>query len=289
MGVFYYNFIKCSSIDKHTSFQFGVYLECTICTLDYGLVTERIPRVLNCGHTFCHSCLRQCLRNDAIKCPYCSVITQVLFSEIANIPVNYGILDMLGVNKSNTQADAEKDTCEACEVAPATIICVSCSPIGFKFCSACDKKEHDRSFRPVQLHHRIPLQDYDFNILCSRHNGSNATHYSEKLNQFACLQCQSESDWATKSSHFLQLSDAAEQLRKKASKVNYRCTGTMRLLHDTHRNLDTTLLKLSESASEAKLSITNEFRKLIDTLEARQKRLIKHVEEEVCLCFYFLL
>lgn len=258
----------------------GIFLECIICTLDYGLDSERVPRALNCGHTFCHSCLKQCLRNDAIHCPFCAVVTEVTFADVSLIPINYSILDMLAVdNKPQEEPDIEM--CEVCNKALPTIVCVSCSPMGVKFCDECNNKEHNRAFKPVQLHRRVALRDFDFSIMCSKHAGTIATHYSESLNQFACAQCQGDFDWGTKTHNFLQVVDAAEHLRKRSGKINYRCNSTMKQLHDTQKELDSTVTKLSNSASGAKVAITNEFQRLADALQQRQQKLIRRVEEEV--------
>lgn len=217
------------------------------------------------------------------------MVTQVTFSEISNIPINYSIIDMLAINMNSAKEEAENDYCEACATVPAAIVCLSCSPLGFKFCIECDNQEHDRPFKPVRLHRRIPLKDFEPTIMCSRHAGTPATHFSESLNQFACVQCHSETDWSTKSGQFLQVSDAAEQMRARAAKINLLCNNTMKQLHDTQKELDSTLLKLSDSASQAKFTITTEFKRLIDILDQRQQRLIKQVEEEVKdFCNYYI-
>ena len=49
---------------------------------------ERIPRVLVCGHTFCTSCLEQCVRMRAIPCPLCARSTPLAFGLVTRIPPN---------------------------------------------------------------------------------------------------------------------------------------------------------------------------------------------------------
>lgn len=192
---------------------------------------------------------------------------------------------MLAMANDNPEEEPDIEMCEFCNKEPPTVVCVSCSPMGFKFCDRCNDLEHNRKFKPVQLHRRIPLSDFNFNIMCSRHTGTLATHYSESLNQFACIQCQNESDWNTKCYSFHQVVDAAEQLRMRAAKVNFRCTTTMRQLHDMQKELDQTIMKLASSASGAKVAITSEFQRITDALQKRQQKLIRHVEEEV-VTFY---
>ena len=259
-----------------------MFAECSICTLDYGLDSERLPRVLNCGHSFCNSCLLQWITYDIIVCPFCHAKTRVMFGDINRIPVNYGILDMLQVQPRPPEVDRNlDDLCEACGEEMATIVCVSCSPMGVKFCSQCDKREHNRNFRPAQLHRRVDIQDYCVAIMCSRHDGKAALFYSESLNQFACDQCQSDSDWSTRQRKFLKIADASEYLRGKAGKLSYRCSSSLQSLYDTQRMLKKTLEDLATSASQSKVKITNEFQKLQDVLEQRRKTLITRVDQEV--------
>lgn len=205
-----------------------------------------------------------------------------MFGDTNRIPINYSILDMLQVQPRTTKVDRNPDDlCEACEEEVATIVCVSCSPMGVKFCSQCDKREHNRNFRPAQLHRRVDIQDYCVTIMCSRHEGKAAIFYSESLNQFACNQCQSDSDWASRRRKFLQIVDAAEHLRAKAGKLSYRCSSSLESLYDTQRILKKTLEDLAASASISKVKITNEFQRLQDVLEQRRKMLIMRVDQEV--------
>ncbi len=266
----------------------GGYCDCSICTLEYGLAQDRIPRVLNCGHTFCTSCLLQCVRLDNISCPFCKKVTRLAFGDISRVSVNYGILEMLRPDIESPQKPLD-NICESCEENPATIVCISCSPVGVKFCANCDKLEHNRKFKPVQLHRRMELSQYQPTLVCTRHTAITATFYSEQLNRFACHECSSEPDWHSRSSMYLQIPEAAEALRSKASKKHYNLNNTTRVLYDTQKQLEDTLLKLAESTSHAKAAILTEFKRLADILQLRQQKLILRVEQEVsCVCVCFL-
>lgn len=258
----------------------GVFFECSICTLEYGLAQDRIPRVLNCGHTFCTSCLEQCIRMDNISCPFCKKLTRIAFGDISRIPTNYGILEMLRPSVESHDKPLD-NVCEACETNVASIVCVSCSPVGVKFCVECDKLEHNRKFKPVQLHRRMQLSQYQPVLVCTRHTSTTASHYSEHLNRFACHECCAESDWNTRSHLYRPINDAAEILRAKASKKHYNLNNTTKTLYDTQRELEESLLKLAESASQAKAAILVEFKRLADILQQRQQKLILRVEQEV--------
>ena len=49
-------------------------------------------------------------------------------------------------------ASQQEATCQACQVAKATLVCFQCLPTGFPFCDACSSHEHNRDFPPVQRH-----------------------------------------------------------------------------------------------------------------------------------------
>ncbi len=199
---------------------------------------------------------------------------------MSRIPVNFGILDMLQPDDIDSP-DKLDNVCEACEENLATIVCISCSPVGVKFCTDCDKKEHDRKFKPVQLHRRMELSEYQPTLVCTRHTSNGASLYSEQLNRFACQDCVSESDWPSRSQRYLPILEAAEILRAKASKKHYNLNNTTRTLYNTQKELDGTLLKLAESISHAKAAILEEFKRLADILQLRQQKLLVRVEQEV--------
>ena len=196
----------------------GIFLECIICTLEYGMAAGRIPRVLNCGHTFCTECLQQCMRIDTIPCPFCSQQTRVI-GDIRRVPMNFSILEMLQPMHTQHQ-QRPVDLCEACEEIEATIICLSCSAIGVKFCTGCDDKEHNRNFRPVQLHKRIPLSKYLPQLTCTQHTGVVATMFSEAHNQFACQECVELPTWPQRSADFVSIPEVSLSL---ASPVPVPC------------------------------------------------------------------
>jgi hypothetical protein len=65
---------------------------CGICKQRYN-VGDRIPRILvNCGHTYCTSCLSRYYReqNERIRCPFCKKLVKHL-DNIETLPLNIPI------------------------------------------------------------------------------------------------------------------------------------------------------------------------------------------------------
>ena len=56
-------------------------MECDICLIEWDS-SERIPRLLNCGHTFCQVCLKSILnkcisKGEKFNCPTCHLYQQI--------------------------------------------------------------------------------------------------------------------------------------------------------------------------------------------------------------------
>ena len=181
----------------------------------------------------------------------------------------------------SSQTTHIQDICEVCDKHQATVVCLSCSLLGFKFCAECDNKEHNRQFRPVQLHRRVPIEEIDLSVSCTNHRDHVATMFSEQVGQFACSDCQQALDWSQRETGFESLVTAASRLREKAGQYHHVCRNSIATLSETHRLLDNSLVKLTESVSISKTNIQQEFSRLIQILQQRQQLLISRTDKEV--------
>ena len=57
-----------------SSIEVGKELECSVCLENF-----QTPKLLSCMHTFCEGCIEKLIENQAITCPECRDITQVIF------------------------------------------------------------------------------------------------------------------------------------------------------------------------------------------------------------------
>ena len=69
-------------------------LICNICLEEYknNFNSEKTPRILSCGDTFCTQCLKKMRKNNIIECPICR---KENFDEIEKITVNKFIIDLI--------------------------------------------------------------------------------------------------------------------------------------------------------------------------------------------------
>ncbi len=70
---------------------------CGVCKLKYN-IGDRIPRILiNCGHTYCTSCLSKYYRKQRIRCPCCKKLVKNLES-VETLPLNITIFGEIVTN-----------------------------------------------------------------------------------------------------------------------------------------------------------------------------------------------
>lgn len=115
--------------------------ECKICFEKYEVTGNRSPRVFNCGHTYCESCIQVCKHQFQIKCPFCTTTSYQI-----NFSTNKLILEVLNGKSKDTLS------CTSCQLTYSSqtfprihpscghSVCEDCKE---PFCKIC-KTEEDR-------------------------------------------------------------------------------------------------------------------------------------------------
>ncbi|KAL7631990.1 UNVERIFIED_CONTAM: hypothetical protein RMT77_017689 [Armadillidium vulgare] len=75
---------------------------CCICTKEFDSL-HRLPKILECGHTFCSQCLTKHFRNNP-SCPNCR--TEVK-GTVSLLPTNYNTLKAVDIYKSKASSEKE--------------------------------------------------------------------------------------------------------------------------------------------------------------------------------------
>lgn len=84
--------------------------KCEICFLGYDLSSRR-PRCLNCGHSFCTSCLYKLVDDATLTCPTCRKVHNI--NDVNDIPINFSIEAMISTieeNEDNEETAKCKDS-----------------------------------------------------------------------------------------------------------------------------------------------------------------------------------
>lgn len=118
---------------------------CGVCKLKYN-VGDRIPRILvNCGHTFCTSCLTKYYRKNRIRCPFCKKLVKYL-DNVELLPLNINLFSESVVNTKNLldliNEDSSNGLSSQCQYHPEKQKHFYCSYHESNFCRECIKTYH---------------------------------------------------------------------------------------------------------------------------------------------------
>ena len=86
-------------------------LQCQVCFEEFTDDGDRIPRLLPCTHTLCHTCIRQLIQGDWIECPECRKKHEAKKEE-KSFPQNKYILAQIKRKPSKQPTTIEFEKCE---------------------------------------------------------------------------------------------------------------------------------------------------------------------------------
>uniref|UniRef100_H2YQB2 RING-type E3 ubiquitin transferase n=1 Tax=Ciona savignyi TaxID=51511 RepID=H2YQB2_CIOSA len=168
-------------------------LECGVCGEQFSLSGDKVPRLLLCGHSFCHDCLtRLPVQAHSLVCPMDRQITDVGSGGVWGLKKNFALIELMeklqlggtriNLSKSDSPSTSNSFTfsqmvcCDEDENHTATLYCLVCCT---HLCSDCSTTTH--STKTLSKHRRISLEDKPSQpAMCPLHQ----THALE----FACLE-----------------------------------------------------------------------------------------------------
>jgi hypothetical protein len=150
-----------TNVDEQDTYTARRLNTCGVCKQIYN-IGDRIPRiVVNCGHTYCTSCLLKYFHKGKVRCPNCSKLVKDLNS-VEQLPLNISIFtEIIDVDKnllSMLDMDNANSYISFCEYHPEKQRHFYCSYHLINFCRECIKIDHRE--------HRCCVVDmYDVNKL----------------------------------------------------------------------------------------------------------------------------
>ena len=82
-------------------------LSCQICYQNFSREGEHVPRNLQCGHSYCTSCLNRLVGQyciGTVRCPTCKYETLIngFMDDVQQLPKNFGVLEILSAQEENS-------------------------------------------------------------------------------------------------------------------------------------------------------------------------------------------
>ena len=224
-------------------------IECPVCQEQFSDSNE--PKVLQCQHTFCKSCLEGWLRQHrggSLTCPNCRQRTECHNNNIDFLPSNLAYKNLIGILKTYIKNEDHGETfCEQCE------ICI---------CSDCAIFDHrDRNF-----HNIISLEEG------ARKQKANI---ERKMRELAANSSRLESYVSFLEKRRAIANRSIEQATKEVHRVAERCINSIR----QHESSVTELLKTQKSSCNddysKELSKLTEKIQRTNTVAAQSKNILQ--------------
>lgn len=278
--------------------QMNVQLECSVCMDVY-----EDPRVLRCGHTFCHKCLqRQPVHNiDAVPniiCPKCRSRTETIVSNGAiNPPVNFVVRDFMAAMSSLTECGYANHDSKHRRGTPqndkAQYFCIECCK---PLCTACRQLHAEQSSNHAHVVKLLTLLTHeDVQVLDSKRQERAQTlcsHHPDRQVEWYCIQCKvpgcSVCIIKNHSKHeAIELAEADKQFLidineelvslKKAQDENHSKLALVKMSVETlHTKHDAFNAEVNACVDKAVNGLKRDFRKLLFRLESFRETAIRH-------------
>ncbi|XP_066600826.1 E3 ubiquitin-protein ligase TRIM23-like [Prorops nasuta] len=266
-------------------------LECRVCEDVFTVDGVKVPRLLHCGHTVCHSCLLHLKPNklcqNFLLCPFDRQPTKIDGTGIYSLKKNFALIELLErLQESNheqmlvleTERLRSNQCCDEDEAHTAVLYCTICLT---HLCKACDVLTH--SSKTLGKHKRVPLSEKPKEKpKCPVH----VTHAAEfTCTQEGChnaLMCYLCKDYGRHNTHkHAQVEVEAENIRKSIIAAMQKMTHFMESIRDTTHRIEAVAQDLEGRAIEdARQKVHQHFEELRALLAKQENAAITYVETE---------
>ena len=145
---------------------------------------NHVPKIIDCLHTWCSSCLQDPTinREGKISCPSCRSETPCAPADVQFLPNNFAVLRQLQL----VAATSEPMVCDNCELRAGLFRCIQCAHF---LCEECTQ-DHSR-LKLFREHEVLPLDavgSLPFALTRRKHNCPVHAHEELKLYCRTCMQ-----------------------------------------------------------------------------------------------------
>ncbi|XP_012251858.1 E3 ubiquitin-protein ligase TRIM23-like isoform X2 [Athalia rosae] len=266
-------------------------LECRVCEEVFTVDGAKVPRLLHCGHTVCHSCLlrlRPCVSDqEFLLCPFDRQPTAIKEDGIYSLKKNFALIELLErleestCNKNKALERERSHSTQSCDEDEKHIAVLYCTVCTTHLCDACDVITH--STKTLTKHRRVPLSEKPREKpKCPTHNIHIAEFTCTQEGCNSALMCYLCRDYGRHSTHKHSLVETeAENIRVSIITAMQKMTQFMESMRDTAHRIEIVVQELEGWAIEdAKLRVNQHFEELRSLLAEQEKAAIACVDAE---------
>ncbi|KAF7391624.1 hypothetical protein HZH68_011167 [Vespula germanica] len=266
-------------------------LECRVCEEVFTVDGIKVPRLLHCGHTVCHSCLlrlRPCMLNQQfLLCPFDRQPTEINKTGIFSLKKNFALIELLEKLEQSNNDKAfilererlqSNQSCDEDESHTAVLYCTVCTT---HLCEVCDTTTH--SSRTLGKHRRVPLSEKPREKpKCPVHTTHVAKFTCTQQGCYNSLMCYLCKDYGRHSTHKPALVEVeAENIRKSVIAALQKMTQFMESMRDTAQKIETVIQELEGWAIEdARQRVRQHFEELRALLAEQEKTALTCIDTE---------
>ncbi|XP_039247578.2 uncharacterized protein LOC120325527 isoform X1 [Styela clava] len=270
------------------------FLTCRICMDSY-----KKPKVLNCQHSFCLSCLESCKTTENgsyMSCPVCRQRTVLGMKGVSGLKDNFVFSNMVEMmenwkrskspsprRSTESLEDAEIlcSTCPETEQAMATFQCLDCLDM---LCADCGAF-HSRT-KLTKDHEVVPMQEIENGLhegrlrlvqlsRCSNHE-IQMKNYCNDCDVPVCRDCIVE---IHAGHHLVLIEEAGKELKHKVEDMKTDLEQDIHILERSIEEIDIAREKEEDEFKEIQDSIKIKAKTFIDAIKKRRDHLLEKVEE----------
>ncbi|CAL2051846.1 unnamed protein product [Caenorhabditis brenneri] len=212
---------------------------CCLCDTEFNRQSN-IPKVLECGHTFCLFCLR----NNARACP---LDNMPIFKDVEILPTNCLILDSVDKLEEDRRKKAAKNVtdpflpCHEDHNHESDVWCQDCEQT---YCNDCDRTVCHRS-KVLRRHKRVPVSERPIREIpaCPIHPEKNAS--------YVCL-IQTPTCSAADKIYCTLCQKARTHKGHKSKKIGEHIESNKQILDELHNRLTVSVNVLKRNSDDSK-------------------------------------
>ncbi|XP_070549111.1 tripartite motif-containing protein 3-like [Ptychodera flava] len=271
------------------------FLTCSICLGQF-----KTPKILPCHHTFCQPCLETSVKQSdgRLACPTCRKPCQLSDSGVPALENNFFMNSLLELVEKRPEKKAiEANTCEWCQEASATNICIDCHQ---KCCGSCAKAHGNTKL--TSAHKVFTLDEYrDAKVknpsavqpvtYCTVHKENKVEFFCDTCHVAVCTACTVVDHRVPDHSHRdlqkvadeykVKLSAVLEKFQAKAKEAESSKVVARRMCEDIKQRREEEMKKVKDIVDEKIRKAKLEGEKLVKDIDAWFNLRLKMAEAQV--------